>query len=578
MSIHKKDIPHIQKLEKIRQELSLSELSGISNSEYSSIISKQNKELLSLLESSVSFESKAIPVSELFDVLQKCIDQPICIFNASLEIVHHNKLWENKFSAISSVQQIINLLSQEEKIIFKKNIRKVNQDLKQSMLQLRLDNSYYSVSLLPLQSADCSVSCVMIWFEDVKSKTVVHFDIEEPGNSIVQETNPDLYSIPDYKSPELYKTLLEALDGFYLVTDTSLIIKDISTKVFKKLGFNHNQLIGKSLKYLLDESSLEEFDNLFSQYSAGTIRSDNSSENVLEVLLKDNQGNLSTYELLLAALNISGKDNNLLITLFTDVQKRKDKEIEHYVARIKAEENDRTKSDFLANMSHEIRTPLNGIIGFSTMLEREDLTNEKREKYLHIIHSSTHQLLTMINDIIDISKIEASKLKIELRKADLHQILDDLYVIFNQEKQRLSKDGIKLKKSFDYPDKNFILKTDEIRLKQVLGNLLSNALKFTEKGEICFGYTLTGNANHLRFFVRDTGLGIPKSMQKMIFSRYKQTDEGAKFKYKGTGLGLAISQGIVELMGGRLELNSDSNKGSEFYFTIPLVMNNPEKE
>jgi len=414
----------------------------------------------------------------------------------------------------------------------------------------------------------------MILYKDVKLSSEAYFDTGESWNDTVHEINPDIYSIPDYKTPEIHKTLLDAIDGFYIVTDHSLIIKDISSKAFNKLGFYNNQLIGKPLKNLLDESSLQELDNLFGQGSYEAKEFYNPLENVTEVLLKDNLGNLSTYEMVLTVLNTSEKANNLILVLFIDVQKRKVKEIELFIARIKAEENDRAKSDFLANMSHEIRTPLNGIIGFSTMLEREDLTNEKREKYLHIIHSSTHQLLTMINDIIDISKIEASKLKIELRKADLHQILDDLYVIFNEEKQRLNKDPIKLIKSFESHDKNFIIKTDEIRLKQVLGNLLSNALKFTENGEICFGYALTENANHLRFFVRDSGLGIPESMQNLIFSRYKQTDEGAKIKYNGAGLGLAISRGIVELMGGRLELISGSKKGSEFYFTLPVIMNN----
>jgi PAS domain S-box-containing protein len=578
MNIHKKDTLFSQKLERIREELSLAELSGISNSEYTSLLSKQNKELLSLVENSVSFDSKVVPLSSLFEVLVLIVSDPVCIFDPAMEIMHQNSSWIELFGNTRSLQQLSSLLHTKEKGKLKDAIQKAEQELKEKIVSLSFNKSNYIARILPLRAVNCSISFLMtlVKVDSIKSKAYLNSTF--PVDNLLLEDKAVHYSDADLEIAGIYKPLIDAIDGFYFVADNSLIIKNISSTVLQKLGFSAEELTGRSFKNILAQSYIDDLDKLLGTDFIQIDSTKNANEKAIEVLLKDKKGRLHAFDLLLTNYNDPGNANDLLLGLCIDIQKKKAREKELEVARKNAEENDRAKSDFLANMSHEIRTPLNGIIGFSTMLDRMDLTVEKREKYLRIIHSSTRQLLAMVNDIIDISKIEAGKLKIEYRKADLHQLLDDLYTIYNEEKQQTFKDAILLKKSFDSKKDKFFIKTDEVRLKQVISNLLNNALKFTEKGEIVFGYTIEEAGNQLQFFVRDTGPGIPKSKQSLIFRRYRQTREGEKTKYKGTGLGLAISMGIVKLMGSKIEVNSQSGKGSEFYFTIPLKNDNNHNE
>ncbi|MGM0497094.1 MAG: PAS domain S-box protein [Bacteroidota bacterium] len=237
-------------------------------------------------------------------------------------------------------------------------------------------------------------------------------------------------------------------------------------------------------------------------------------------------------------------------------------------AKEQAEENNRLKTAFLANMSHEIRTPMNGILGFSQILKEKKFPGEKQKEFLNIIHNRAKNLLQIINDIVDISKIEANQLKVEYTRFNLNQVLYELYNTYHYELQGLDKNEIKIfiHKEMDFDES--IIYSDETRLKQILTNLISNSLKFTEKGEVEFGYKLK-NDEELLFFVRDTGIGIPKDKQDFIFGRFRQADEGTARQYGGTGLGLSISMNLVRMLGGEIWLESEEGKGACFYFTLP---------
>ncbi len=267
---------------------------------------------------------------------------------------------------------------------------------------------------------------------------------------------------------------------------------------------------------------------------------------------------------------LEGNDGELLgfITVISNISERIKFEKALNDARLKAEESDRLKSAFLANMSHEIRTPLNGIIGFSTMLAEEHISPEKRKKYIRYIHRGASQLLALISDMIDISKIEAGQLSLNMKRFDLNHVMLELREFFENEIKHAKKHQLRIIISIPEKPHQFPIFTDEIKLRQVLVNLLSNAVKFTEKGIIEFGYKKSGKAR-LQFYVKDTGIGIAKEDSAVIFERFRQLDDSFTREFKGAGLGLAISKGILDSMGGNIRVESEKNKGSAFYFAIP---------
>jgi PAS domain S-box-containing protein len=239
-------------------------------------------------------------------------------------------------------------------------------------------------------------------------------------------------------------------------------------------------------------------------------------------------------------------------------------------AKEKAEESDRLKSAFLANMSHEIRTPMNGIIGFTQLLKERDVTEKRQERFLDIIDSQSKQLLKIINDIIDISKIEANQLDLEKSIFCLNDLLQELY---NNHVAQFERQGINHIKMYLQPglnrDESFI-QSDRARLGQILNNLLTNAIKFTSEGHIAYGYERAEN-HQLKFFVSDTGIGIPPHKQKEIFERFRQVDESPESaRFQGTGLGLSIAKNLVDLLKGEIWLESEEGLGSVFYFTLPF--------
>lgn len=237
-------------------------------------------------------------------------------------------------------------------------------------------------------------------------------------------------------------------------------------------------------------------------------------------------------------------------------------------AKEKAIESDKLKSAFLANMSHEIRTPMNGIIGFANMLNEPDLPRESIHQFVEIINSSSYQLLAIIDDIIDFSKMEAGQVVILPTVVNLSKLLNEVHSVFNL----LKYEGVFL--NLKLPEFNDDIWIDGVRLRQILNNLLSNAVKFTVTGEINFGYTIV--EDQLRFFVSDTGIGIRSEYHDKIFDRFFQVNTVENGKNSGTGLGLSISKAIVELMGGRIWLTSDGVNGSAFYFSVPLALVNED--
>lgn len=241
--------------------------------------------------------------------------------------------------------------------------------------------------------------------------------------------------------------------------------------------------------------------------------------------------------------------------------------------REKAELADKLKSAFLANMSHEIRTPMNGILGFAEILKEPDLSGEQQQECISIIQKSGARMLSIINDIIDISKIESGLMKVELTTFCLNEQIDYIYSFFKPE---TDKKGLIFSAKTSLPHDKAIINCDSEKLYAIIINLVKNAIKYTHEGSIEFGYILSAEQpDMLEFYVKDTGIGIAKDRQEAIFERFIQADINDRQAYQGAGLGLSIAKAYIEMLKGSIRVESEPGKGTIFIFQIPYIAQPP---
>lgn len=271
--------------------------------------------------------------------------------------------------------------------------------------------------------------------------------------------------------------------------------------------------------------------------------------------------------LLVSKVPIKTPEGNILgmVGITTNITDQKKIEEQLIEAKEKAEQSDNLKTAFLNNISHEIRTPLNAIVGFSGLMNDPGLTDEKRDNYYQIISQSSNQLLMIISDIINIATIEAGQVKINNSKVAINPIIEILY---QQHLANANFKHLKFGYSKGLPDEEAIVETDETKFLEILSNLISNAIKFTEMGSVSYGYTRQKET--LTFFVTDTGIGINTEHYEHIFDRFWRVDNKLTKSSRGAGLGLSISKTYVELLGGKIWLESEPHKGTTFYFTLPF--------
>ncbi len=255
---------------------------------------------------------------------------------------------------------------------------------------------------------------------------------------------------------------------------------------------------------------------------------------------------------------------------FQNEEKEK-RAIELILAKEHAEESDRLKSAFLTNMSHEIRTPMNGILGFAELLREPNLTGDDQQDFISIIVESGNRMLNIIDNIICISKIESKQTEISISETNINEQIKSIYSNFKTEARQK---GIEISFKNSLPEEKSMILSDPKIINTIITNLLKNAIKFTNKGQIYFGYIKKGK--FLEFFVKDTGVGIGQEHQKIIFEQFRQAGESLSRAYEGAGLGLSISKAYVEMLGGKIWVKSGSKsvngvRGSKFYFTIPYT-------
>jgi PAS domain S-box-containing protein len=331
----------------------------------------------------------------------------------------------------------------------------------------------------------------------------------------------------------------------------------------------------------------EKFKNLFGETSVGTkcwdlYRDDqkqcqdcplNNGITIGKTDLYESSGVLGNkiFEICHTGMIFQGK--KAMLEIFMDITERKKAEEELIRARNKALESDRLKTAFLHNISHEIRTPMNAIIGFSNLLFEQGMIDETQRSYIEIIMSSSNHLLAIVNDIIEISNIEAGILKTYIRESNLNA---ELNLLLKQFSGKAAEKGLLISFEAGLPDDQSVISTDCTKVVQIISNLLNNAIKFTNSGKIEFGYKQRNSV--LEFYVTDTGIGIEPEQFKKIFDRFYQVEHSESRLYEGTGLGLSISKAYVELLGGKIWLISQRTKGTTFFFTIPLVLSVSQKQ
>jgi|GEM_PF-2865384 len=295
---------------------------------------------------------------------------------------------------------------------------------------------------------------------------------------------------------------------------------------------------------------------------------------ILEIEVTNKRKDGSVFPSLIKATRLKDvRNESLVIIILIDITEKHKAEQELIEARKKAEESDRLKTAFLQNLSHEIRTPMNGIIGFSELLSDPTISVEDHEKFTRIISKECHQLLGVITDIVEISRIETGEIDTYELKTPVNQLLTSLKDRFIP---AANEKNLGLELVLGLPDEQSVILSDESKLRQVLEKLIMNAIKFTNTGGIRFGYD-NKDCDYLQFFIQDSGIGIPIERQSKIFDRFVQADSYIAPAFGGTGLGLSISKSYIESMGGRIWVDSSPEEGTVFYFTIPYKQVEEEK-
>ena len=354
-----------------------------------------------------------------------------------------------------------------------------------------------------------------------------------------------------------YQVLLEAIPDLFFIIDKDGVYVDFVFKASDALKIKPEDIIGNSI---FEVGFSEKMSSKIFHCIQHCIEFDSieTIEYALEV-----EGTSAMFEMRIARLN-----DHSVISLARDISKRKLAEIHMEEAKNKAEESDRLKTAFLANISHEIRTPMNAIIGFSRMVGSSDFDDNEKSKFIEIIITNGKLLMALINDMISLSKIESNTLVVKFLPCKVNDMMVSLFKEFDYDLE--DHRNIKIKVNCENSNPKFAVTTDPVLLQSIMQKLIDNGIKFTEQGEVEFGYKVL-STNHLEFFVKDTGIGIDKKDQQLIFERFHQLDNRTTREYEGTGLGLSIAQHYVRLLGGTLLVDSKPGKGSTFSFTIPYT-------
>ncbi|MBP7506498.1 MAG: PAS domain S-box protein [Prolixibacteraceae bacterium] len=363
------------------------------------------------------------------------------------------------------------------------------------------------------------------------------------------------------ESKEKFQGLVEDLNDVIFEMDITGKIRYISPSTTHITGYKFDHYTDRCFLDCVYSEDLPQFNEWFKKLI---------EENSTAPITYRVRNSANKFIWMRASARLISKNNEIVGIKGVAVEVNSLKKIEEELikAKEKAEESDRLKSSFLANMSHEIRTPLNGIIGFSEMITEPGISEEERELYLSIITESSQQLLHIVNDVLDLSKLETGQMSINNETFDLTRLLQEI-ISFYTPKAEKKPIALILEKDINYPDIQFT--GDRYQLYRAFSNLVDNAVKFTSKGYVKIGYIIKNNK--IKFFIKDTGIGIKPEKINVIFERFRQGEDTLTKEYGGTGLGLALSKTMIERMGGVIEVESVPGEGSTFRFSLPFKRN-----
>lgn len=349
-----------------------------------------------------------------------------------------------------------------------------------------------------------------------------------------------------------------------VITDMEGTIEYVNPRFIEETGYTFEEAVGQNPKVLKSgEQSDLYYKNMWETISSGNFWTG-------EFHNKKKNGELYWEAAVIAPIKDEKGVTTNYLAVKEDITEMKKMQVALENAKLKAEESERLKAAFLANMSHEIRTPMNGLLGFVDLLKDPNLSYEEKMEYITIIEESGHRMLNIINDLINISKVESGQMQLNLADSNIN---DQIRFIQNFFKLEASNKGIELITSCPLESDLSIIMTDREKVYAVLTNLIKNAIKFTTKGTITVGYVIKDNK--MEFYVKDTGRGIPSDKLKAIFDRFQQVDTQLSNGIEGSGLGLTISKAYIEMLGGKIWVDSLVGEGSTFYFTLPY---NPQLE
>ena len=358
-----------------------------------------------------------------------------------------------------------------------------------------------------------------------------------------------------------YSDLYDFAPTGYFTLDKDVTIVDINLLAAKMLGTERSYAQNKHFGLFVSNDTKQDFNRFFE-----SLFKNNQPEHCeIKMYVKD------SLPLFVQLSGIAKKDDDKCLITAIDITASKQMEQELLLAKDQAEESDRLKTAFLQNISHEFRTPMNAIMGFSSLLSNNFNNKEKLEKFSEIINQRCYDLLDIVDEILDISKLDSGQLNIKIENYLVHELVFDLTKFFNEYQKRIEKHQVTLRWNIPNELSNTVIAIDKMKLRKIFINLISNAFKFTEKGFIDVRCT-TDDYQNFKFSVSDTGIGIAREKQEIIFERFSKVDNSSTSFYGGNGLGLSIVQGLVNLFGGKIKLESELGKGSTFSFTIPNIM------